>query len=69
MRKDSPKCCKENFQALLAIITEKQWKVHALDAKSAFFRAKLLKGMFYIKPPREATTDIMEITNYSICFM
>ena len=60
VRKDSPRCGRENLRLVLALITLKTWKIHSMDIKSAF-----LKGQ-----PKEACTNEvwkLNTTIYGLC--
>ena len=57
LRKDSPTCLKENLRLVLSIASNKRWKIHSLDVKSAFLQGKKIARSVFLRPPIEAHTD------------
>ena len=59
LKTDSPTCSKECLRLLLAIISAKSWSIHSLDVKSAFLQGIKITRDVYIKPPKEANTNLI----------
>ena len=58
---DSPTVSKGTERIALAIAVAKQWKVKAIDIKSAFLQGQGIQCDVYLKPPKEANGDKEEI--------
>ena len=54
---DSPTVSKGTERIALAIAVAKQWKVKAIDIKSAFLQGQAIQRDVYLKPPKEANVD------------
>ena len=59
LKTDSPTCSKECLRLLLAIVSANSWSVHSLDVKSAFLQGIDITRDVFIKPPKEANTDMI----------
>lgn len=54
LQKDSPTCASESLRLLVAVICQKQWRLHSMDIKSAFLQGMELSRDIFIRPPPEA---------------
>ncbi|XP_048012163.1 uncharacterized protein LOC125245541 isoform X2 [Megalobrama amblycephala] len=57
LQKDSPTCASESLRLLVAVICQRQWKLHSMDIKSAFLQGIELLRNIYIRPPPEAVCE------------
>lgn len=53
---DSPTCSKDGLRILLSISSQKDWKIHSVDIKTAFLQGGDIERTLYLKPPKEAST-------------
>ena len=51
---DSPTIQKANIRTVLAIAAAQEWKISAIDIKSAFLQGSELEREVFVKPPKEA---------------
>ena len=56
---DSPTCSKETFKIALSVMAMKGWQCQALDVKTAFLQGSRLKREVFLKPPKEAKTQMV----------
>lgn len=56
---DSPTCSKETVRVTLSIMAMKEWKCNALDVKTAFLQGNPLQRDIFLKPPKEAGTNMV----------
>ena len=57
--KKAPTCTKDSLRLALSLIVSKNWKINSIDIKSAFLQGIPLTRDVYIKPPKEAHTDLI----------
>ena len=53
---DSPCCSRISVRSIFALIASNQWKVQAIDVKTAFLQGKQIERTIYLRPPKEANT-------------
>lgn len=57
LQKDSPTCASESLRLLVAVICQRQWRLHSRDIKSAFLQGIERSHDIYIRPPPEAICE------------
>ena len=65
--KESPTCNKESVRILMLIVSTKEWKLHALDIKSAFLQGATFVRKVYITPPIEAEISLEKVWQLLRC--
>ena len=65
-RTDSPTCKRESIRLLLVIIASKGWKINSIDFKTAFLQGNQIEREVFVKPPREANTNLMWRLNKTV---
>lgn len=56
VQKESPTCAHESLRVLLSVITNKKWKLNAMDIKTAYLQGTKLDRDIFLKPPKECSS-------------
>ena len=54
---DTPTCAPETIKVCVAKISEKEWKIHSLDTKTAYLQGDEIKRIIYLRPTSEAREE------------
>lgn len=68
--RDSPTCSKDSLRTVLALGMQKNWKFNTIDIKTAFLQSMEINRDVFLKPPKEAKTDLvwkLRICVYGLC--
>ena len=59
LRTDSPTCMKETTRLVLFLASAMDWQINSIDIKAAFLQGKPIDRELFLKPPREAYTNMI----------
>ena len=63
---ESPTCSKDSFRIMLSIVSSMNWKIQSIDIKSAFLQGMPLSRSVFLKPPKEAKTELVWKLNQAV---